>query len=67
MRPEIKTGLRRIVTVLAGGTHAVIAYELHLFEGWPWRGLMVLDWVLLFLVARLLIAEGRERERAGRP
>ncbi len=66
MRPEIKTGLRRIATLLAGGTHAVIAYELHLFEGWAWRGLVVLDCTLLAVVVRLAMAEGRERERAGR-
>ena len=66
MAPEIKTGLRRIATLLVGGTHLVITYELHRFDGWAWRGMMVLDWVLLFLVARLLITEGRERERAAR-
>jgi hypothetical protein len=52
--------------LFAGGAHAVIAYELHLFTGWTWRGLMVLDCALLFVVARLFMAEGRARERVDR-
>jgi hypothetical protein len=32
--PEIRTGLRRIITLLAGTAFGVIAYELHAFEGW---------------------------------
>lgn len=67
MAPEIKTGLRRIATLVVGGTHAVIAYELHRFDGLAWRGLGVLDCALLFVLARLCIAEGRARERAARP
>jgi hypothetical protein len=45
---------------------AVIAYELHAFDGWAWRGLVVLCCLFLAVVVRLCIAEGRERERAAR-
>lgn len=66
MAPETKTGLRRIATLLVSGMHAVLAYEVHRFEGWMWSSLIVLDCVLLAVVVRLAMTEGRERERAGR-
>lgn len=67
MSPEVRTGLRRIAVVVAGGGQAAIAYALHLFEGWQRTALYLLVLALFAVVVRLLIAEGRERERLGRP
>jgi hypothetical protein len=67
MSPEVRTGLRRIAVVVAGGGQAAIAYALHLFEGWQRTALYLLVLALFAVVVRLLIAEGRERERLRRP
>lgn len=66
MRPEVKTGLRRLAVVITGTTSVTIAYALHLFSGWPRTVLMIVGAVSLVCAIRLLIAEGRERERTGR-
>ena len=66
MSPEVRTGLRRIVVVVAGAGQGTIAYVLHLFEGWQRTALYLLMLALTAVVIRLLIAEGRERERLGR-
>jgi uncharacterized membrane protein YgaE (UPF0421/DUF939 family) len=57
MTPTVRTGLRRIATVVLGMGQASIAYMLHAFTGWQW-------WAMLGVALRLVMAEGAERERA---
>jgi hypothetical protein len=66
MSPEVRTGLRRIATVITGGGQITIAYVLHRFEGWTRTALYLLMLALVAVTIRLIMAEGRERERLGR-
>jgi hypothetical protein len=66
MAPEVRTGLRRIAVVIAGGGQASIAYVLHSFEGWTRTAMYLLMLALVAVMIRLVMAEGRERERLGR-
>jgi peptidoglycan/LPS O-acetylase OafA/YrhL len=66
MTPETRTGLRRVITVIAGAAQACVAYLMHTFAGWTWWAMFALCAALLFIVIRLTIEEGRERERAER-
>ena len=66
MSPEVRTGLRRIAAVIAGSGQAAIAYSLHLFEGWQRNALYGLCLTLMGTFIRLVMEEGRERERLGR-
>ncbi len=66
MSPEVRTGLRRIGIVIAGGGQAAISYALHLFEGRQRTALYVLFLALIATFIHLTLEEGRERERSGR-
>jgi uncharacterized membrane protein YgaE (UPF0421/DUF939 family) len=66
MSPEVRTGLRRIMGVLAGAGQAAIVYSLRLFEGWQRTALYLLVLALTATFLHVAMEEGRERERLGR-
>ena len=66
MTPETRTVLRRVITTIAGAAQACIAYLMHTFVGWTWWAMFALYAALVTIIIRLLIEEGRERERAER-
>ncbi len=55
------------MVVVIGAGQGTSAYVLHLFEGWQRTALYLLMLALTAVVVRLLIVEGRERQRLGRP